>query len=337
MDNQLIIYGRRVRRLLTGKYPLRDPVFGRVDVQFRRAQHLVRFYYLASAFISYSLMPHLNALANRSAEWDFLWPIAWLSVFDGVQVIQWLAVALLLASFLAFQFPAYRAIRFGYAILCLFVVASANSQGSINHGFHLWLWIGICLVFLPYVPTVGTAPRSAKMTYLSVIVAVQALILFFYTLAGFWKFLAGLASLLRGVEGNFSPRGLALQLADRMLQTGTSPLLADVAIANYWLSWPMFLALIYIQMVAVLIVLRPRLHIIWGYFLIAFHIGTWLLMEIAFPHHVLFLGLLFVMSPFRPQQWTIREVLSDLPVFGPLLRLGRRTHGAKHVGAIPAE
>jgi hypothetical protein len=31
-------------------------------------------------------------------------------------------------------------------------------------------------------------------------------------------------------------------------------------------------------------------------------------------------GLLFVMSPFRPQRWTLREVLCDLPVFVFLIR-----------------
>jgi len=211
--------------------------------------------------------------------------------------------------------------EYDIAILCLFAVAISNSRGGIDHAFHIWLWIGICLVFLPSVRSAGALSRTVKMTYLSVIVAVQALILLFYTLAGFWKVKGGLSPLLHGIEGNFSPRGLALQLADRILETGTKPLLADFVITNYWLIWPMFLALLYVQLVAVLVVLRPRLHIVWAHILILFHIGTWVLMEIDFPQHVLFLGLLFAMSPFRPRQWNFREVLSDLPGFGLLVRL----------------
>lgn len=89
---------RHVRRLLTGTYPSRDPIFGRIDVQFCRAQYLVRFYYLASVFISYSMMPLMHSFAEQSAAWDFLWPVAWLSMLEGGHLVEWLSVALLFAS-----------------------------------------------------------------------------------------------------------------------------------------------------------------------------------------------------------------------------------------------
>lgn len=82
----------------------------------------------------------------------------------------------------------------------------------------------------------------------------------------------------------------------------------------------MFLGLVYVQLVAVCIAFRPRLHMVWGYALIGFHTGTWLLMEIAFPHHILFLLLFFVLSPFRPRRWTVRDAIGDLPVLGVAFR-----------------
>ena len=337
MDKLITKTARRVRHLLASNSALSDPVFDRVNGQFLRARQLVQFYYLVAAFISYSTMSGLQGLVQSAEEWEFLWPIAWLTLFEGTRVIEWLPVATLFASLLAFQFPAHRIFRIAFAILCLFTVAAFNSQGSINHGFHVWLWIGIGLVFLPNVAPDIDVPRTVKMTYLSVVVAVQGLILFFYTLAGFWKSLDGLMSLLRGNEGNFSPRGLALQLADRMLQTGTSPLLGDLAIANFWLLWPLFLALIYIQLVAVIVCFRPRLHVAWGYLLIMFHLGTWLFMEIAFPHHVLFLGLLLVMSPFRPRHLNLWQTVRDLPVVGPLASIFRRKYTHGRASAVPAE
>ena len=312
---------RRARRLLGSKCPSSDPVFGRIDLQFCRAQYLVRFYYLASVFISYLMIPEIHSIAKESAAWDFLWPVAWLSAFKASDIVEWISVASLAASMLAFQFPANRLSRVLFAVLFLLTVAIENSQGAMDHAYHAWLWIGICFVFLPRLRSTGALPRVVKMAYLTVIASTQTLILLFYSIAGFWKVFQGLKPLLQGTEGNFAPRGLALQLADRMLTTGTSPLLGDFAVANYWLIWPMFLFLIYVQLVAVLVALRPRLHIAWGYILIIFHIGTWLLMEIEFPEHVLLLGLLFVMSPFRPRQWNFRDVLSDLPGFGLLVRL----------------
>jgi hypothetical protein len=309
---------RGIRRLLESVNPSRDPVFARIDFQFSRAQTLVRFYYLASMFIAYEMMPTLHTLVGESPNWSYLWPVAWLShVGDGA--IEWVAVAALTAAGLAFQFPAYRVFRILFAFFFLCVVGIENSQGAMDHSYHAWLWLGISFMFLP---SLGSAApgRAGKMAYLSVIAGTQALILLFYTFAGFWKFYWGAGPLFHGVEGNFAPRGLALQLAGRILETGTKPLLGDFVITNYWLSYPMFLVLIFMQLTAVFVVLRPRLHIIWGYALIVFHIGTWLLMEIYFPVHVLLLGLLFVMSPFRPQRWTLREVLCDLPVFGFLIR-----------------
>jgi hypothetical protein len=158
------------------------------------------------------------------------------------------------------------------------------------------------------------------MSYLSVIVAAQALVLLFYTLAGLWKVRSGLLALIDGEEGNFAPRGLALQLADRMLLAGTKPLLADAAISYYWLIWPMFIGLMYCQLTAVLTALRPRLHMIWGYLLISFHLATWLLMEINFNEQLLFVGLLFVMSPFQPRLFDFRATLADFPGLDTLLR-----------------
>jgi hypothetical protein len=235
------------------------------------------------------------------------------------QAPEWLGVALFLASLLAFQFPKNVVLRLVFAVLCLMVVALTNSMGGINHGYHVWLWIAVCFMFLP--SSKGSLSRDFKMAYLSVIVATQALILLFYTLAGMWKVRYGLAALYRGVEGNFAPRGLALQLADRILVTGTKPILADLAISNYWLIWPMFLAVMYFQLTALFIVRRPRLHIVWAYFLISFHLGTWLLMEIAFPVQMLFVGLLFAMSPFRPQKWSFRAALADFPGLDIVTRL----------------
>jgi hypothetical protein len=311
---------RRMRRFLGGTYPSREPIFQRINIGYCRSQYLVRFYYLASAFISYSIIPEIHT-ADQSGAWDFLWPVRWLPMLRMAHAPEWLAVALFLASLLAFQFPNYRVARFVFATLCLFVVAITNSQGGINHGYHFWLWIGVCFIFLPNARSQDAVSRDFKMAYLSVIVAAQALILFFYTLAGFWKVRSGLLSLYHGLEGNFAPDGLALQLADRVLQTGTKPLLSDLAISNYWAIWPIFMVLMYFQLAAVFTVLRPRLHMVWAYLLISFHLGTWLLMEIQFSPHVLWLGLLFAMSPFRPRKCSLREVLADFPGFDILIRL----------------
>jgi len=319
--NRLDQIARRVRKFLGPASQSEEPIFQRVSAAYDRSLYLVRVYYLVSAFLAYELLADMHSAAEQSLPWDFLWPLRWLDwIAAPATMPEVLALALFIASALALQFYNKTIVRVAVAVLCLMVVALTNSQGGINHGYHVWLWVGVCFAFLPET-TLSCESRKLKMSYLSVIVAAQALVLFFYTLAGLWKVRYGLVALINGQEGNFAPRGLALQLADRMLVTGTKPLFAELAISNYWLIWPAFIVIIYCQSSAVLTTLRPRLHTVWGYVLISFHLGTWLLMEIPFPVQMLFVGLLFVMSPFQPQLWNYRKALADFPGLNMLLEV----------------
>ncbi len=298
-------------------------MFERINIAYDRSRWIVQFYYLASAYIAYEICPEIHVLWEQSETWELLWPVQWIGWLGIGRWPEWVPVACIIASLVAFQFPTRMLPRGIVAALSVLVVALTNSQGAMGHAYHYWAWIGVCFAFLPNTPTIAT--REFKMTYLSVIVAVQILILLFYSLAGLWKVRHGMVVLFQGGEGNFAPRGLALQLADRMLATNTKPLLADLAISYYWISWPAFVGVIYFQFTAVLVALRPRLHLLWAYVLISFHLGTWLLMEISFPHHILFVGLLFGMSPFLPKKWSLRAMIADMPGAGLLRYVAQLT------------
>jgi hypothetical protein len=298
-------------------------VFARVGRSFAGATNIVKVYYLLSLFISYELTVDVHALAQQPDVWDLLWPVRWLAMFRPSAVIEWLALALVGASFLAFQWPWSRTARTACATLGLLVLATLNSRGAIDHGLHVWLWMGIVFVFLPGRHAV--ASRAGRMTYLNVFVGAQALVLLFYSMTGVWKVTEGLMAFGRGIEGNFSQRGLALQLADRMLQTGTHPLLAAFAIDHYLLMWPVFLAVMYVEAGSLLVVLRPRLHAPWACALIAMHVGTQAMMAIPFSANVLLLGLLFLMSPFGPERASVVRALGDLPGVGVARSLVRQT------------
>jgi hypothetical protein len=311
---QLLRYGRRI---LTGPASPTDDVFSLLDLRFNRSQSIVQFYYLTSALFGYLEAVNLHSLAAESEAWDLLWPVWWLSLIgEKGEMMEWLAICLVLVSLLAIQYTTSRIIRILVSVLCLLVVACENSLGGIDHNSYVWLWVGVGLIFLPNFDDSKAPSRSEKLTYLSTIVGVQALVLSFYTLAGFWKAKAGLSALVHGAEGNFSPRGLALQLADRILQSGTQPLLGRMAVENYWIIWPMFVGLIYVQLTAITVIFRRHLHVLWGNILALFHIWTWLFMEIYFPPQMFFVGLLFIMSPFRPRRWKFREAVVELPFLG---------------------
>ena len=305
---------RLVRRSLSGA-PLPGPRFHRVQYQFERSRLLVKAYYLLSIYFSASIIPGLHNVAHDAQAWLFLWPVRWLAYVEVATAVDVLTLAWLIASLLAFAFTDNRMVRLLFSVALLQVAAAANSLGGINHAYHAWFWMSVVLVFLPNAH--GT--RADKMAFLSVIAGCQALLLTFYTLAGFQKFGAGAAALQHDLTGNFSSSSLAATLADRMLQTGTQPLLAEFVIDHPWLSQPLFLPIIFIQMMSIIIAFRPRLHLAWGLALIAFHVGTWLLMEILFIQHIALLALFLMASPFAPRKLEWRQALDDIPVAGPAL------------------
>lgn len=313
---------RRLRRLIKGRSFTFESPFYQVRYSYTLARQVVRIFYFFSAFVCYQLMPEFDQLARTSSasSWEFLWPLRWMEGTDIQQSIRVLLLVGFVAALLTSLRSNSRWLRAIFAACCLCIVAFPNSQGSINHGLHMWLWIAIFAVALP---PHGNSParRIDQMNYISVFLAIQSLLLFFYTLSGFWKLKAGFESLLAGEAGNFSLLSLPRIVAHRAVQTGDSPMLADLLIDFHLLAWPAFMALILIQLFSVLIAFRPNLHRIWGVLLASFHLGTWLLLEITFAYQLLLVLLFFVMSPFHPMDWKARNALEDIPILGFLPKL----------------
>ncbi len=299
-------------RLALQRGPQHDRPFLALYDNFTRCQMGVKLFYLISIVIAFTLMPMLRSEVDQAKNLDLLWPVLWIESFNLRTVTDTLTFLCFLSSLLAFWRPELLIARASFAISLLLSGAIHGSFGGINHVYHIWIWVSIVFVFLP-----SAANRIGRLAYCHIFAMAQALVLFFYSLAGFWKISSGIMMMMAGQEGNFSPRGLALTLADRMVQTGTEPLLAQFIIDNYYLSWILFLGLIYAQFVALIIVFRPRLHVIWGLILLGFHTGTWLLMEIHNVQHLMVLLILMVMSPFS-KEWRSIATLKDLPLFGGL-------------------
>lgn len=306
---------RTIRRILSGAS--RPNPFARTSQHYDRAKLAVWAFYMVSAVNAFALMPLIHADAEYASELDLVWPVFWLG--STTNVLLWadaLSVLTVLAALGACWRPSSLAFRALFAAGLLLCGAIWSSFGGINHVYHAWFWAAFSLTFLPRVHD-----RSSKLSYLLVFATTQGLILSFYSLAGAFKLLAGLAAFFAGRTGNVSPEGFAYTLADRIVQTNTKPLLSDLMISHPVISFPLFLALIYIQLVAVVIVYRPRLHVVWGLALLSFHIGTWLLMEIASPQHFLVLLALIAFSPFRSEKLIDLAALRELPIFGHLFKV----------------
>ena len=293
---------------------------GDVSNNFDRARKVVRFYYVCSVYLCANLLDRNDKDLQQVTDWDLLWPLLWVDVANIDVQMKLIGAAAFVFSLMAVLFTGSMVVRLLFSGFFLLSATLTNSYAGINHPYHAWFWISFVFVFLPsHAHAVSDHNvRTRKMSYLTVLVAAQAMLLYFYTLSGTWKIIHGIGAINEGLDGIFSLGGLSHNLANRVLQTNSTPLLAEFAIENFAVSWLGVMAVLYIQFTAVIAAFRPRLHLWWGLTIVMFHFGTWLLMGIVFSAHVLLLLLLFVISPFRPAVFDPGKTVLDLPVIGPL-------------------
>ncbi len=292
---------RDLRRKVRPNYALPGGQFEAVHRFYADCTWIIRGFYLVGLIFSYGLIAAISHKDPANA--DFLWPVAWLNIGGLHNYMVSVPIILFAVNIAVVLRPELRATRALFAVFCLFSSAIDISFGAINHGWHIWIWISVMMIFLP--GHRGVPGRARKLTALSVMVYIQAMILLFYSMAGSLKVIAGIKSLAAGEIGNISALGFSSLLADRMVQGSGVTILGDYFIAHPMVGYPFFLTLILVQTLAFPAAFIPRLHRALGLVLIGFHLGTGLLMDIYFPAHVLWLALFFVYSPFRtaPPRW----------------------------------
>ena len=108
-------------------------------------------------------------------------------------------------------------------------------------------------------------------------------------------------------------------------------LLGSFAIEYQYLGWALMLGSVYLQLFALWVVFRPSLRRLWGLGLIAFHVGTYLVMAIDFSPSCLLLAVLLIApAPGADPGWRAR--LQDLPVIGDAWRIvATRRHNTSRI------
>lgn len=310
---------RRIRRALAGQPKARTYSPKQHHQSFDRAFWLVRIYYAATFFFAYQEMGALWQLMQTGGSFSPLWPIFWATDIEATGLV--VMTGLIGASLLAVALPDRRwpRVLVFLGFLSALAFRSSFGLGSINHGNHYWLWTGLCFCFLPSGDqnTLG-ASLASRYRYLLVFSYTQALILLFYSMSGIWKAAAGIEALIAGRIGTFHPEALATIAAAKMIQMDRPTLLGPWLADNPWAGWPVYMFVIYIELLALFAWLRPSLHRVFGLALACFHIGTFFLLGISFPKHVLVLTILLIWSPFLPDRHGLAEILVRLPGIGRL-------------------
>lgn len=282
---------------------------------------LSQFYYLLIAYQMTTTSLRFSTAYEGSPPTAPLWPLKLVQQSIGVD---WLAptttitaVGVLFAVSATIA-PRILVWRMGTFLYLLLHVALSNSYGSINHGKHVLLYVSLALLFLPRRARSQPRTRREVLACLNVFWLIQIVLLLPYTLSGFWKIWYGRFELL-------SPDAMTRILLNRLLAEAEDipPLLPFVTQYDL-LAYAVWLLVIYIEIVALLVVFRPHLHRPFGIILMLFHIISDWLMNIAFPNHIIMLGIFLVFSPLAPARVSFSSLIQSLPIIGmPFRALNR--------------
>lgn len=317
--NTLGLLERRLRIFFGGRFRT-APKWRLHEQMASQAFFVVQVYYVVTAMLLYNSARTLRDVASDTSEMTLLWPIIWLDYVPFQLGLYYLTNAYLILGFLGIILWRFLAIRICVCLVLLQWAAIPNSFGAMNHGLHEWFWLSFCFLFLPNTSQkIFFDTRRVRIQFLHAFSVAPVLILFFYSLSGFYKILDATTSLVTGEFGGFMPDAMAQTVADRALQTMSDPIWASIIIENPYFGWPLYLSLYYVEIVAIVIIFRPQLIKVWGIVLIAFHFGTLAFMDIAFGLHVLINGLLFLMSPFASSQFRFQEAIKQLPLIGIII------------------
>ncbi|NJL28699.1 MAG: hypothetical protein HC897_12805 [Thermoanaerobaculia bacterium] len=289
--------------------------------RFHSAQTLVAAFYAVMFFFAASNLYSWQELLS-STELAPRWPVFWLRFVElraGIAAILWLN---LVGGLLGIALPGYRWVRILVCLSWLELLALRFSFGSINHGDHLGVLLSFVLIFLPAGwPSQLAAERGVRARTQLVFSGCQAMIMLTYSMSGMWKVGGVVEQLIRGEVNYLAPRGLAQQVAARLLAENTTSILGPWLIEHYWLGWPLMIGALYLEFFALWAVPRPSLHRAWGLGLIVLHVFSHLTMGISFLQNMLWLALFFVFSPLRPEKTCWREMARDLPALGRWLKV----------------
>lgn len=303
---------RHLRQKLSGPRRLSPQPFITHTQSWKTIERIVAVFYAGVVFfVCWHLHAWKNILERRTDEW--LWPLLWINAERRTVSIHSIMSLYLLGPLLAAFFPKLRWVRI-LAFLGIFLgTALLNSGGRIGHSSHALVLCAFVLVFLPDHPV----NRAGRHHGILVFWAATAIFLLTYTMSGIGKICGGLWQIALGERSSFHPEALALHIADRLLQTHSTSLLGDWIIQFPLIGWPLMLATIYFQSLALVFAFRPEWLRFLAFVLIAFHLASYFTMTIIFAPSVFLLLIFLAHSPFAPPATPWRTRLQTLPLVGP--------------------
>lgn len=281
---------------------------------FDRAKAILPFFYYFLFFNAFITLEGLNVVIGRGSEhFAPRWPLFFAEGLPYDLLVTALFLGSVLSALLASVFPYARSARI-LAFIGLFEYhAFLSSFGFPNHQWDHWLFVTFLLIFLPSLKGRGEN-QETRRSFSLVFFGAQAFVLLTYTMAGVHKITYGFIQWAGGEASIFSPDAAALHISTLFLNMHETLPLGSLIVEYPFLGTIPFLLVLYLQLFALPVVLKPELHRLWGLGLILFHIGTFLTMRAVFFAPGVLLLILFLSSPFAPRSVSLREALYALPI-----------------------
>jgi hypothetical protein len=281
----------------------------------QRCRVLIPVFYIVLVYSTMQAFTWWESYLVRT-QWKLLWPVGWLSWVPMHAGVLAILVFNLVASLAASVFSGSRLVRLAAFLGMLEFAALSNSIGKIGHNLHVLVLISFLLIWLPTGWNRSDAPRWVRNSVYLLVSGAQGVLMLSYTMAGLIKVGAGLFQLTAGQRSVFHYDSLARQIADRLLQTGSSRPLGEWLILNPVVAWPLMMLVLYIELFAIWVVFRPRLQVFFAVVLIVFHAASYFTMTILFLNHCVLLGLFIGIVPLGSLRWSVRGFVRDLPLVG---------------------
>ena len=227
------------------------------------------------------------------------WPFAILQTY--ISNISIFYSAVLFFIILPVVLHKYRWIRILCFLALLQTLSIQFSNGNIYHGHHSLLFISFLFIFLPSLSG-PSFTRKSKYLYATVFMTCQLYIAMVYTLSGFWKVFYLLT------EYEIAPSlYLQFHIANEWLMRGYLP-----SAAKWFFIYPS-LGYGHIGVAGLFLftgwaVFQPKLHRVWGFLLILFHLSTEWILDVSFGSHIMLVGIFFCASPFACLKWNFTKL-----------------------------
>lgn len=268
-------------------------------VQTARVQSLLRAYYFV-------LLGVINALALPWSIETGLYPeLRWpLGVFTGTDIgLVLLITALLLMASAAWAGcqPLHQIPRVCVFLSLFLMNAAINSRGATTHLYQFWLWSSFMLALIP--SSASLSPRERARNLWVGWSSAQSMVLLFYGLSGLWKLIGVLIQWWNNEPHFLGYGGIAYHLASEKLRADSRPILGDFLLNHPGWSPVFATAVMGLQLLCWVGIVRPDWRRPLGLGLIGFHLSTYLGLSITYPPNVFLVGMLLATNPFSMGSW----------------------------------